>query len=243
MGYMALLRNLRNFDEAGVPDEVAAQVAARLADPDAGGAVAAVPVPVPGGVPGGDVAALGPRAGAGAARVAGQRAGAAGPHADPGRPVRARCTARRRPNSDLTRADVAKVFGAALALRTDPTLVWFDTSSGQVEVPKGGSLLQLVESFPRAGGGTSTGAAVQRWYEGHDRVVIVTDEQAHYTGHGNVAAAVPNRVPVYTWNLGGYRRGHAPSGLGTRHTFGGLTDRASGSIPLLERGQDAGWPF
>src|SRR3712207_7767035 len=34
MGYMALLRNLRNFDEAGMPDEVAAVVAARLGDPD-----------------------------------------------------------------------------------------------------------------------------------------------------------------------------------------------------------------
>ncbi|OLE28509.1 MAG: hypothetical protein AUG44_07250 [Actinobacteria bacterium 13_1_20CM_3_71_11] len=33
MGYMALLRNLRNFDEAGVPDGVAATVAARLSDP------------------------------------------------------------------------------------------------------------------------------------------------------------------------------------------------------------------
>src|SRR3954451_21080564 len=34
MGYMALLRNLRNFDEAGVPDDVAASVPARLADPE-----------------------------------------------------------------------------------------------------------------------------------------------------------------------------------------------------------------
>src|SRR5690606_37108135 len=33
MGYMALLRNLRNFDQAGVSDEIAGQVAARLADP------------------------------------------------------------------------------------------------------------------------------------------------------------------------------------------------------------------
>ncbi|MGZ3142565.1 TROVE domain-containing protein [Lentzea chajnantorensis] len=33
MGFMAAIRNLRNFDEAGVSDEVAAQVAARLADP------------------------------------------------------------------------------------------------------------------------------------------------------------------------------------------------------------------
>ncbi len=33
MGYMALLRNLRNFDEAGVSDAVAGRVAERLADP------------------------------------------------------------------------------------------------------------------------------------------------------------------------------------------------------------------
>jgi hypothetical protein len=143
----------------------------------------------------------------------------------------------------LTRADVAKVFGAALALRTDATLVWFDDTSGQVRVPKGTSLLSLVDSFPRAGGGTSTGAAVQRWYAGHDRVVIVTDEQAHFTGHANVAAPVPAHVPVYTWNLAGYRHGHAPSGLGTRHTFGGLADQGFRVIPLLERGQDSTWPF
>src|SRR5262245_46323918 len=34
MGYMALLRNLRNFDQASVPDEVAERVAGRLADPE-----------------------------------------------------------------------------------------------------------------------------------------------------------------------------------------------------------------
>jgi hypothetical protein len=33
MGYMALLRNLRNVDEAGVGDDVAAEVCARPADP------------------------------------------------------------------------------------------------------------------------------------------------------------------------------------------------------------------
>jgi hypothetical protein len=33
MGYMALIRNLRNFDQAGVPDEVAGNAARKLADP------------------------------------------------------------------------------------------------------------------------------------------------------------------------------------------------------------------
>jgi hypothetical protein len=54
---------------------------------------------------------------------------------------------------------------------------------------------------------------------------------------------VPSTVPVYTWNLAGYRFGHGPAGDGTRHTFGGLTDAGYAMIPLLEAGRDGDWPF
>jgi hypothetical protein len=146
--------------------------------------------------------------------------------------------------SSVTRSDVARIFGSALALRADDaTLVWFDNRSGQVPVPAGTSLLTLSKAFPRAGGGTATEAAVRQWYAGHDRVVIVTDEQAHWGGGADVTEPVPAEVPVYTWNLGGYRYGHAPSGRGTRHTFGGLTDAAFQAIPLLERDGAASWPW
>ena len=140
MGYMALLRNLRNFDEAGVPDEVAAQGRGPAGRPGPGGARRASSRSGSWRRTGsGAVAALGPRAGAGAARVAGERAGAAGPDADPGRPVRLDVRPARRAHSDLTRADVAKVFGAALALRTEPDAGrGSTTASGQVDVPKGG---------------------------------------------------------------------------------------------------------
>ena len=47
--------------------------------------------------------------------------------------------------------------------------------------------------------------------------------------------------PVYTWNLAGYHFGHGESGLGNRHTFGGLSDKAFRLIPLLEAGRDARW--
>jgi hypothetical protein len=244
MGYMALLRNLRGFDAAGVSDEVAATVAQRLADPAEVAKSRQFPfrflaayraVPSVRWAPAleralnaslSNVPALPGRtlilvdlSGSMYSPVAGFR-------------------------SRVSRADAAKVFGAALALRADePTLVWFDSDSGQVPVPRGTALLKLIESFPRRGGGTSTAAAVRRWYDRHDRVVIVTDEQAHYGGEHDVTASVPRQVPVYTWNLAGYRFGHAPSGLGTRHTFGGLTDAAFQAIPLLERGQDADWPF
>jgi hypothetical protein len=79
---------------------------------------------------------------------------------------------------------------------------------------------------------------VKKHFARHDRVVILTDEQASY---GDVGQVLPAHVPLYTWNLAGYRLGHAPSGTAHRHTFGGLTDQAFRMIPLLEGGGD--WPF
>jgi hypothetical protein len=243
MGYMALLRNLRNFDQANVSNQVARTVAARLSDPAQVAGSRQFPfrfLAAYRNVPSlrwsealeqaltlslGNVPALG-----GTTLILVDLSGS----------MQSRATGR---YSDLTRADVAKVFGATLAQRSRATLVWFDTASGRVDVPAGGSLLRLIESFPRAGGGTDTAAAVRQWYDRHDRVVIITDEQALDHGDSSVVAAVPARVPVYTWNLAGYRYGHAPSGLGTRHTFGGLTDAAFRLIPLLETKSAAEWPF
>jgi hypothetical protein len=77
-----------------------------------------------------------------------------------------------------------------------------------------------------------------------DRYVIVTDEQAaSRCGRLDPPAGVPGKVPVYTWNLAGHRFGHAQSGVGNRHTFGGLTDAAFGMIALIEAGNDGQWPF
>ncbi|MBV9097338.1 MAG: hypothetical protein JO079_04695 [Frankiaceae bacterium] len=104
-------------------------------------------------------------------------------------------------------------------------------------------MLAVADGFGNLGG-TNTAAAVRRHYAGHDRVVLVTDEQAWAGPHGaNPTAVVPADVPVYTFNLAGYRYGHGPSGVGNRHTFGGLTDQAFAAIPLLESGRDHTWPF
>ena len=104
-------------------------------------------------------------------------------------------------------------------------------------------MLRLLDRFGNLGG-TNTADAVRRHYRGHDRVLIVTDEQAWAGWQGaDPTVAVPSDVPVYTWNLAGYRFGHGPSGAGLRHTFGGLTDAGFGMIPLLEAGQAGHWPF
>jgi hypothetical protein len=105
------------------------------------------------------------------------------------------------------------------------------------------SILRVLERFGHLGG-TNTADAVRRHYRGHDRVVIVTDEQAWAGRYGaEPTAAVPANVPVYTWNLAGYHYGHGPSGMALRHTFGGLTDAGFGMIPLLEAGRAGTWPF
>jgi hypothetical protein len=91
-------------------------------------------------------------------------------------------------------------------------------------------------------GGTNTSEAIRSHYRGHDRVVIITDEQAARSGYGVPILQVPDRVPVYTWSLGGYAAGHGPSGP-NRHTFGGLSDASFAMISLIEQGVEARWPW
>jgi hypothetical protein len=61
---------------------------------------------------------------------------------------------------------------------------------------------------------------------------------------GNRAVQRPvAHVPVYTWNLAGFRAGHGASGTGNRHVFGGLSDAAFCMVPLLEASRDVKWPW
>jgi hypothetical protein len=243
MGYMALLRNLRNFDEAGVSDLVAERVALRLADPERVARSRQLPLRFL------SAYRAAPSLRWAAALERALQASLANVPALPGRTLvlvdrSGSMFAPLSRRGQLSRADAAAVFGAAVAVRARAAdLVEFGTASRPVWVPRGGSVLKIAESMGSLGG-TNTAAAVRRHFRGHDRVVIVTDEQA-WAGRGGAdpTAAVPAGVPVYTFDLAGYRYGHGPSGVGNRHTFGGLTDQAFAAIPLLESGRDALWPF
>jgi hypothetical protein len=251
MGYMALLRNLRNFDETGVADEVAQLVAAKLADPAQversrqlpmrflsayraapslrwGHALEQALQASLGNVPrlGGRTLVLVDTSGSMAAGFS--------------------------KDGTLARWDAAAVFGLALAARCEYADV-VSFSNGYAGKPPskvfpskaGESLLRSVERWKSddyfLNGGTDTPAAVRKHLRAgfHDRLVIITDEQTC----GDVDAAVPRDVPLYTWNLAGYQHGHSTSGAGNRHTFGGLSDKAFGMVPLLEARQDAAWPW
>ncbi|MFG2921312.1 TROVE domain-containing protein [Streptomyces sp. NPDC048305] len=242
MGAMALVRNLRNFDEAGVTDEVAAGVAARISDPEAVAASRQFPFRY--------LAAYRHAPSLRWAYPLEQALGhsLANVPALPGRTLVLvdRSGSMWAPLSDrsqLNRADAAAVFGAALALRAaDADLVQFGTSSSAVGYTRGESVLRILDRFGDLGG-TNTVQAVRKHYRGHDRVLIVTDEQASFTHYGDATEGIPPTVPVYTWNLAGHRVGHAPSGSENRHTFGGLSDAAFRMVPLLEAGRSADWPW
>ncbi|SDK87344.1 TROVE domain-containing protein [Streptomyces indicus] len=243
MGAMALVRNLRNFDEAGVSDDVAAAVAAKISDPEQVRRSRQFPFRY-----------LAAYRHAPSLRWAYPLEQAlahslANVPELPGRTLvlvdrsGSMFYSKMSDRSELSRADGAAVFGAAVAMRAEKAdLVQFGSTSSSITCRKGESVLKVLERFGDLGG-TDTTEAVRRFYRGHDRVLIVTDEQYTYSAHGDPTSQVPADVPVYTWNLAGYRAGHGPSGTRNRHTFGGLTDAAFRMVPLLERGRDADWPW
>jgi hypothetical protein len=255
MGYMALLRNLRNFDQAGVSDEVAQQVAARLADPEhvarsrqfpfrflsAYRAVPSLRWSYP----------LEKALNASLASIPALK-GRTLVLIDTSTSMNAALSGG---DGVMLRWDAAVLFGTAVAHRcAQADVVSFSGRSyyHEAQVAKmrafplqaGESLLRTLERWQGGGyflgGGTDTALALRASFSGHDRVVIVTDEQAANNGT-EVSAVIPQSVPLYTWNISGEKFGHAPSGSGNRHTFGGLTDSAFRLIPMLEAGRDARW--
>jgi len=256
MGYMALLRNLRNFDEAKVSDEVKAQVVAKLSDPEQvarsrqlplrfysawnharglswGGAIESALNLSVGNVPSlpGKTLVLVDVSGSMGTGSTFSNRGAA------------------------QRWELASLFGAALALRAEKAdLFAYDTDSHRIGFHSGDSVLRTIDAIrPHVGGGTDTLGVLLRRYADQkpDRIVILTDEQA-WSGQrlswsrtavadqGEIAKVT---VPIYTFNLAGYERGHLPSGEQNRYTFGGLTDHGFAAIELLEKGYSQEWPF
>ncbi|MEU5900531.1 TROVE domain-containing protein [Streptomyces venezuelae] len=257
MGYMALLRNLRNFDEAEVSDEVAEQVAKRLADPEQVAKSRQLPMRFY------SAYNAAPSLRWGHALEKALTASLVNIPTLPGQTLILVDTSSSMHEAfsrdgSLMRWDAAALFGIALGRRCDSGDVLSFSSAryymGDLPGAKtrafpltaGGSVLSDVKKWRDGGwflgGGTDTAAALRQEFAGHDRVIIVTDEQAGHD-YSEVDQSIPQTTQLYTWNLAGYQAGHAPSGRGQRHTFGGLTDAAFRMVPLLEAGRDAEWPW
>lgn len=252
MGYMALLRNLRNFQEAGISNQAVAAVNAKLSDPTAAAKSRQFPFRfwsayknargtqwahaletgldlVTQNIPElpGKTAVLIDTSGSMSNNMSGK--------------------------STIRMDEAAALFGSAVAVRNPGRVALYMYASNiapvrSSEVQKGESVLRLTEEVTRRNGevgyGTETAKAVAHAVRevNPDRIMIFTDGQSWGT-YGRIEDKVKASTKVYAWNLAGYRVVDLPSGETNRHQLAGLSDGTFKLIPLLERGRDARWPW
>jgi len=244
MGYMALLRNLRNFDEAGLPSASASVVASRLADPSQVARSRQFPFRFVSAYDSVTSLRWGTALEAALAeslRNVPNLPGRSLVLVDTSASMTGNALSKR---STMTPAKVAAVFGVALGLRAEADLWGFADGVFQHPIPRGSSLLRQVDQFVKrtgeVGHGTHIANAIRSTYRGHDRVFVISDMQTMDAG---TSAAVPASVPLYGFNLGGYRHTAFDAGAVNRHEFGGLTDATFRMVPLLEAGRQGSWPW
>ena len=247
MGYMALLRNLRNFDQAGVSDEVADKVIAKITDPEevaksrqfpfrflsahkaAGGSLRwgraldkALTLSC-GNIPEftGRTLVL--------CDVSGSMGGGYGS------------------KSTVAPYEIAALFSAATSKRQPKgksDVVVYGTHSKKLDIPAGESVLTTIDNMSKIVYRGTLGYATNQWkaladnWDKHDRVIIFTDEQTH-DDYSYVSSQVPF---IHIFNLGGYAPASMKSQVG-RYTYGGFTDATFRLMPLLETSKGSNWPF
>lgn len=248
MGYMALLRNLRNFDQAGITKATKDSIAHKLMDPEQVAKSRQLPFrflsaykEVSDNAQWGyalemalDLSLKNIPEFKGLTLILVDTSGSM----DHGLSAK----------SKMTRMEVGALFGSALAQSSDARLFGFaDRLFSHVVYPHN-SVLSTTKSFMARSGevgwGTeiweSINVAIQRSGK-PKRVIIVTDEQSADSAD---MYGFPADVPLYFFNLGGYGKSTVPSaGKNLRFNFGGLTDHMFKMIPLIEQGQKGDWPF
>lgn len=251
VGYMALLRNLRNLDEAGLNDTLADELADRIKDPEQVAKSRQLPFRFYSAYK----AAPSLRWGHALDRALTQSL--ANVPTLTGRTLILIDTSGSMTNplsekSQMRCMEAAALFGLALALKNPNQVDVYGFATGEFHVKgvtAGTSLLKATEAFlgcaGKVGHGTDIQGAVTRQFKAgrHDRVLIFTDMQSVGGRYSDVAGSVPASVPVYGWNLAGYQNSAMPVGEGNRHEMGGLTDATFRLIPQIEAGRNAQWPW
>lgn len=245
MGYMALLRNLRNFDEAKISDSARKYVVDKLSDPEEVAKSRQFPFRFL------SAWKAAPAMHWGSALEAALALSCQNIPELVGRTlvlvdVSGSMTAKISQRSSVEMSAVGALFALATYVRSagNCDLVAFGTDSMVVPVNKTTSVLRACETVPglgnKVGHGTETHKALAKHYAGHDRVVIFTDGQAF--GYGNPEGRIVDKIPVlHTFNLGGYRVTPFEAGKPGRHEFGGFSDSTFKLMRMVEDFQSAGW--
>jgi hypothetical protein len=243
MGYMALLRNLRNFDDANIAQVSRAFVNAKLANPREVARSRQFPFRfysayreiatlqwAPALERALDLSLLNVPRFSGRTLVL----------IDTSASMRSTLSGR----SKRSRVEIAALFGIALIrAAAGGDLVLYASQSGVhneiVREPLLRGIDTVVNSIGWYDHGTMTFTALDRHYQGHDRVVIVTDDQSHDAARH---FRLPD-VPIFTFDVGGYGRASLDAGQKNHYTLAGLNDKAFDLLPMLEQARDGHWPF
>ncbi len=241
MGYMALLRNLRNFDEAGISNERVRYVKDVLADPERVARSRQFPYRFWSAYKNApslrwastletalDLAVKNVPA------LSGRTLVLTDTSASMTRPVSG--------GSKVRHFEIAALFAAAVAKNADAVdLVSFATGWEPIRFRKTQSVLRTIEKVEarigKVGHGTHLGRALKSTFRGHDRVVVFSDMQTH-----DQVPAMPGAT-VYVFNTGGYRATPLNVGQKGHYELGGFSDATFRLMAILEDLRDARWPF
>jgi hypothetical protein len=247
MGCMALLRNLRNFDEAGVSDEVASQIAAKLSNPEEVARSRQLPFRFYSAYLNAPSLRWGHALDKALSLATGNVPAFRGRTLILVDTSASMTGSRVSSRSSVTPAQAAALFGVVLASKGGADLYGFADRVFRHDLGKGASVLKELNRFVgrsgEVGHGTQIAESVRRTYDGHDRVIILSDMQTMNGYGGNVTDAAPKHIPMYGFNLAGYQHAAMPAGSGNRHELGGFSDATFKLIPFLEAGRNAAWPF
>lgn len=256
MGIMAIVRNLRNFDEAGITmsDPVASEICARLMNPEQIAKSRMFPFRF-------FTAYLQLKSVTWLAALEQalqhslqnipEMPGKTLVLVDTSDSMNSGLSAK----SQMSYVKAAALFGCALKIKNPDGVNLWGWADGQFEardVTTGHSVLRCAEDFASktglVGHGTNMAGAVSATYDKHDRVIIISDMQAFQSGSrygwgyvGDVASAAPAHIPVYGFNLASSST--TPIGQGNRHSLGGMTDSTFKSIPQMEKVGKGMWPW
>ena len=244
MGVMALIRNLRNFDEQGVSRRSVNTVLAKITDADEVAKARLFPYQVWAAYKNAPSdnwkAALGTTLDLTTQNV---------PKMDRTLVVIDTSGSMQAPvsaKSTMRRVEVAAVMAAVTAARsTNTDTVIFGHTNKAVRFRKGMSTLGRVDyvtsMLGSVGHATFGHTAIRDHFDArrHDRVVMFTDDQMADAGAVDIS-----HVPViYTVDLAGYRPRSTPVGARGRYALAGFSDSTFTLMQTLEAGRNADWPF
>jgi hypothetical protein len=151
------------------------------------------------------------------------------------------------PKSAVNPVNIAAFYAAALSTKGDSEVVIYADRPGHLDktaMPANpmARAEAIVATIGRVGHGTatwpSTRSALERLGR-FDRIVVLTDMQD--APDARKSAGLPS-VPIYVFDLAGYGKANLRPGPG-RYLFSGVTDTQFGMPPVLEAAEGNRWPW